>query len=316
LISGSLSFTEELGQRLRELKEELNAVILAHNYQRPEVQDVADFLGDSLELSRKATQTQAEIIVFCGVDFMAESASILNPEKMVLLPELNAACPMAAMITPEDVRVLRERHPGAPVVCYVNSSAAVKAESDICCTSANAIKVVNSLSEEEIIFIPDEYLGRYVASKTKKEIVLHPGFCPTHARVRAGEIRFLKEAFPDAEIIVHPECTPEVIALADAVLSTSQMVRYAKESAAKTFIVGTEEGLLYRLRRENPGKTFHLASSTLICPNMKKITLESVVKSLGKRQHIITVPEETRQAAVRALDRMLAIKQDRTSTSD
>jgi len=223
---------------------------------------------------------------------------------------------MAAMITPEDVRVLRERHPGAPVVCYVNSSAAVKAESDICCTSANAIKVVNSLSEKEIIFIPDEYLGRYVASKTKKEIVLHPGFCPTHARLTGHEIRFLKEAFPDAEVIVHPECTPEVIALADAVLSTSQMIRYAKESAARTFIVGTEEGLLYRLRRENPEKTFHLASSTLICPNMKKITLESVARSLERRQHIITVPEETRQAAVRALDRMLAIKQDRASASD
>jgi len=316
LTSESPRLTNELCRHIRDLKEQLKTVILAHNYQRPEVQDIADVLGDSLELSRRATQTQAEMIVFCGVDFMAESAAILNPEKTVLLPELNAQCPMAAMITPEDVRVLRERHPGAPVVCYVNSSAAVKAESDICCTSANAIKVVNSLSEEEIIFIPDEYLGRYVASKTKKEIVLHPGFCPTHARLRADEIRFLKEAFPDAEIIVHPECTPEVTALADAVLSTSQMVRYAKESAAKTFIVGTEEGLLYRLRRENPGKAFHLASSTLICPNMKKITLESVARSLEKRQHIITVPEKIRRAAVRALDRMLTIKQDRTSTSD
>lgn len=308
MISESLRFMEELSGHIRKLKEELSAVILAHNYQRPEVQDIADFLGDSLDLSRKATQTQAETIVFCGVDFMAESAAILNSTKTVLLPELNAACPMAAMITPEDVRALREKHPGAPVVCYVNSSAAVKAESDICCTSANAIKIVNSLPEEKIIFIPDEYLGRYVASKTKKEIVLHPGFCPTHARLKAEEIRFLKEAFPEAEIIVHPECTPEVIALADAVLSTSQMVRHAKESSAKTFIVGTEEGLLYRLRRENPGKTFHLASSTLICPNMKKITLSSVARSLEERQYVVTVPEKTRKASARALDRMLAVR--------
>lgn len=308
MSSESLRLTEELSSRVRQLKKELSAVILAHNYQRSEVQDIADFLGDSLDLSRKATQTQAEIIVFCGVDFMAESAAILNPTKTVLLPELHAACPMAAMITPEDVRVLRGKHPGAPVVCYVNSSAAVKAESDICCTSANAVKIVNSLPEEKIIFIPDEYLGRYVASKSKKDIILHPGFCPTHARLKADEIRFLKEVFPDAEIMVHPECTPEVIALADAVLSTSQMVRHAKESSAKAFIVGTEEGLLYRLRRENPGKTFHLASSTLICPNMKKITLESVTRSLEKSQHVVMVPEKTRRAAARALDRMLAVK--------
>ena len=308
MISESLRLTEELSKRVRQLKKELSAVILAHNYQRSEVQDIADFLGDSLDLSRKATQTQAEIIVFCGVDFMAESAAILNPTKTVLLPELNAACPMAAMITPEDVRVLREKHPGAPVVSYVNSSAAVKAESDICCTSANAVKIVNSLPEEKIIFIPDEYLGRYVASKSKKDIILHPGFCPTHARLKAEEIRFLKEVFPDAEIMVHPECTREVIALADAVLSTSQMVRHAKESSAKAFIVGTEEGLLYRLRRENPGKTFHLASSTLICPNMKKITLESVTRSLEKSQHVVMVPEKIRRAAARALDRMLAVK--------
>ncbi|MFB0551154.1 MAG: quinolinate synthase NadA [Nitrososphaeria archaeon] len=308
MSSESLRLMEELSSRVRQLKEELSAVILAHNYQRSEVQDIADFLGDSLDLSRKATQTRAEIIVFCGVDFMAESAAILNPTKTVLLPELNAACPMAAMITPKDVRVLREKHPGAPVVCYVNSSAAVKAESDICCTSVNAVKIVNSLPEEKIIFIPDEYLGRYVASKSKKDIILHPGFCPTHARLKADEIRFLKEVFPDAEIMVHPECTPEVIALADAVLSTSQMVRHAKESSAKAFIVGTEEGLLYRLRRENPGKTFHLASSTLICPNMKKITLESVTTSLEKSQHVVMVPEKTRRAAARALDRMLAVK--------
>ncbi len=308
MSSESLRLTEELSSRVRQLKKELSAVILAHNYQRSEVQDIADFLGDSLDLSRKATQIQAEIIVFCGVDFMAESAAILNPTKTVLLPELNAACPMAAMITPEDVRVLRGKHPGAPVVCYVNSLAAVKAESDICCTSANAVKIVNSLPEEKIIFIPDEYLGRYVASKSKKDIILHPGFCPTHARLKADEIRFLKEVFPDAKIMVHPECTPEVIALADAVLSTSQMVRHAKESSAKAFIVGTEEGLLYRLRRENPGKTFYLASSTLICPNMKKITLESVTRSLEKSQHVVMVPEKTRRAAARALDRMLAVK--------
>lgn len=308
MISESLRLTEELSRHVSQLREKLSAVILAHNYQRPEVQDIADFLGDSLDLSRKARQTQAEIIVFCGVDFMAESAAILNPTKTVLLPELNATCPMAAMITPEDVRALREKHPGAPVVCYVNSSAAVKAESDICCTSANAVKIVNSLPEEKIIFIPDEYLARYVASKSKKDIILHPGFCPTHARLKADEIRFLKEVFPDAEIMVHPECTPEVIALADAVLSTSQMVRHAKESSAKAFIVGTEEGLLYRLRRENPGKTFHLASSALICPNMKKITLESVTRSLEKSQHVVMVPEKTRRAAARALDRMLAVK--------
>lgn len=297
----------ELQERIRTLKSERNAIILAHNYQRPEVQDVADFVGDSLELSRKATQVESDIIVFCGVHFMAESAKILNPRRTVLLPEITAGCPMADMIDIEDLRQWKERYPNAAVVCYVNSSAAIKAESDICCTSANAVKIVESLDARQILFVPDQYLGHYVSTKTSKEIILYPGFCPTHRRVKPEHLIEAKKAHPEAVVLAHPECTPEVVALADAVLSTSQMIRYVKENPADKFIVATEAGILHRMEMENPTKTFYTASAALLCPNMKRTSLKSVLESLTKNQYVVDVQEDVRVKAVRALDRMLGV---------
>jgi quinolinate synthase len=293
-------------RRIKELKAEMNAIILAHNYQREEVQDVADFVGDSLELSRKAAGADVDYIVFCGVRFMAETAAILNPRRTVLLPEIRAGCPLADMIDEEGLRELKGRHPGAKVVCYVNSSAAVKAMSDVCCTSANAAKVVQAL-KGDVIFIPDENLGRFISSKTGRRLILHPGFCPTHLRLGPEQIRTAKELHPGARVMVHPECSGDVIALADVALSTSQMLRYARESDAEEFIVGTEAGLIHRLSIENPSKRFHLASPLLICPNMKLITLNSVVESMERRRYVITVPEEVRVGAVRALEKMLSV---------
>ncbi|MBI4331575.1 MAG: quinolinate synthase NadA [Chloroflexi bacterium] len=298
----------ELNQRIQALKRKLNAVIVAHNYQRPEVQDAADFVGDSLELSRQATQADARVIVFCGVDFMAESAAILNPDKTVLLAESTACCPMAAMIDARDLQEWKTRYPQAGVVCYVNTTAAVKADSDICCTSANAAKVVESLPHDEILFVPDKNLGQFVASRTRKRMVLYPGYCITHHRLNPGQVLQAKALYPDAPVLVHPECRPEVVALADAALSTSQMARYARESEARTFLIGTEEGLLYRLRKENPGKRFFLISTSLICPNMKRTTLDTVVKTMEDGRNVVTVPEDIRLKAKRALDRMLAVK--------
>ncbi|MCX6013671.1 MAG: quinolinate synthase NadA, partial [Chloroflexi bacterium] len=286
-----------LAARIKELKKTLNAVIVAHNYQRPEVQDIADFIGDSLELSRKCTQISADIIVFCGVHFMAESAAILNPNRMVLLPELNAGCPMADMITVESLREWKAKDPHAAVVCYINSSAAVKAESDICCTSANALKVVESIPNDTILFIPDQYLGQYVALKTKKKMIFYPGYCPTHFRLKPEHIINARQKYPEAKVIVHPECNPDVTVMADVVLSTSQMLRYIKESDAKAFLIGTEEGIIHRMRLENPDKEFYLLTGVLVCPNMKKINLYSVVKSLELKQFVITVPEDIRVKA-------------------
>ncbi|MCL4459083.1 MAG: quinolinate synthase NadA [Chloroflexi bacterium] len=297
----------ELQEKIQKLKRTLNAVILAHNYQRPEVQDVADFSGDSLDLSRQATKVEAEVIVFCGVHFMAENAAILNPTRTVLLPEALAGCPMADMITVEDLREWKEDHPDAVVVCYVNSSAAVKAESDICCTSANAVKVVESVDRPRVLFVPDEHLGRWVSRHTKKGMILYPGFCPTHLRLRAQDILAAKERYPGAMVIVHPECSEEVVDLADAVLSTSQMLRYVKQSEGKVFLVGTEAGILHRMQKENPDKIFYSASSALLCPNMKMTRLQSVVEAMERGQHVITVPEEIRIRAKQALDRMLAV---------
>jgi len=299
--------TAYLQERIRELRRQLNAVIVAHNYQRPEVQDVADFVGDSLELARKCAQTDAGVIVFCGVNFMAENAAIVNPTREVLLAEATAACPMAEMIDPEDVREWRWRYPRAGVACYVNTTAAVKAESDICCTSANAVKVVESLPQEEVIFVPDRNLAHFVAQRTKKGIIPYPGFCITHRRLIPEQVCRAKELHPEARVVVHPECLPEVQAMADAILSTSQMVRYCRESEATTFLIGTEEGLLHRLRKENPGKTFYLISPGLICPNMKKTRLETVLRTMELRRNVVVVPEATRVRALQALERMLAI---------
>ncbi len=293
--------------RIKRLKKEKNAIILAHNYQRGDVQDAADFVGDSFGLSQKAVSSGADVIVFCGVDFMAESAAVLNPEKTVLMPELSAQCPMAGMITPESLKLEKKKHPGAAVVCYVNTSAAVKAESDVCCTSANAIKVVNSMEEDELIFVPDRNLALYVAANTEKKIIPWNGYCPTHHLILPGDILLEKEEHPDALVLVHPECRPEVVALADKVLSTSGMLKYAAQSSSKEFIIGTEIGLLHRLNKENPGKKFIPATRYAVCPNMKMNTLGSIIRALERNEHIIKVPEDIRKRAKLALDRMLEV---------
>jgi quinolinate synthase len=298
----------ELVEKILNLKEKKKAIILVHNYQLGEVQDIADFIGDSLELSQKASKTDAEVIVFCGVHFMAETASIICPDKTVLLPELHAGCPMANMITAQALREKKKEHPKATVVCYVNTSAAVKAESDICCTSANAVRLVEKLTDvEEIIFVPDQYLGSYVASQTGKKMILWPGYCPTHVRILPQDIMRRKAEHPQAKTVVHPECRPEVKALADAVLSTGGMIRFARESDAREIIVGTEMGIIYRLQKENPQKRFIPASEQAVCPRMKLTTLESVLWSLESMTHVVKVPERIRVRARRAVDRMLEV---------
>ncbi|MDP2767309.1 MAG: quinolinate synthase NadA, partial [Candidatus Methanoperedens sp.] len=286
---------------------ERNAIILAHNYQRGDVQDIADFVGDSFGLSQKAISSGADTIVFCGVDFMAESAAILNPEKTVLMPELSAQCPMAAMISPGALKLEKEKYPDAAIVCYVNTPASVKAESDICCTSSNAIKVVNSLAEKEIIFVPDRNLALYVAAHTQKKIIPWNGYCPTHHLILPGDVLLEKEEHPDAEVLVHPECRPDVVSLADKVLSTEGMLKYAELSASREFIIGTEIGLLHRLSKENPDKTFIPATRYAVCPNMKMNALQSIIHALERNEHVIKVPEETGIKAKQALDRMLEV---------
>jgi quinolinate synthase len=294
-------------EQIRELKKERNAVILAHNYQRAEVQDIADFVGDSLELSQKAAKTVAAVIVFCGVHFMAETASILSPDKVVLLPDAGAGCPMANMITAEQLRQKKQELPNATVVTYINSSAAVKAESDYCCTSANGVRVVQSIKNNEIIFVPDQYLGAFIAGKTGKNMTLWPGYCPTHVKILPEDIILVKKAHPKAKVVVHPECRPDVVALADEALSTSGMIRYAARPDVTELIVATEVEILHRLNKENPGKKFIPASVKAICPNMKKITLEKVLESLETMAPEIKVPEEIRVKAVAAVNRMLQI---------
>ena len=296
-----------LEERILKLKKERNAVILAHNYQLGEVQDMADFVGDSLELSQNAARTDADVIVFCGVHFMAETAAILCPDMTVLLPDRHAGCPMANMITAENLRQRKKELPGAAVVCYVNTTAKVKAESDICCTSANGVKVVESLDNDEILFVPDQYLGHYISTKTDKKMSFWPGYCPTHARIQPQDITRLKQEYPQAQVVIHPECRPEVIALADEVLSTGGMIRYAKREDIKEVIVGTELGIIYRLKKENPGKKFIPVSEQAVCPNMKLITLEKVLWSLEEMSPQVKVPEETRLRAKAAVDKMLAI---------
>lgn len=297
----------ELAREIEELKRERRATILVHNYQPPEIQAIADMLGDSFDLSRRAAATDAEVIVFCGVHFMAESAAVLAPEKTVLLPRPDAGCPMADMATAPALRDLKRRHPRAAVVCYVNSSAEVKAESDVCCTSANAVRVVESVDADELLFVPDRNLALYAQRFTSKRIVPWNGYCVVHHRLTAGEVIAAKEAHPEAVVIVHPECTPDVIDLADEVLSTSGMIRFAAEAPVREIIVGTEEGLLQRLQREFPDKEFILPSDCLLCVNMKKTGLEDVAASLRNMAPVISVPEETASRARRALERMLAV---------
>ena len=297
----------ELTEKILKLKKKRNAVILAHNYQLGEIQDVADFVGDSLDLSQNAAKTDASVIVFCGVHFMAETASILCPDKAVLLPDKHAGCPMANMITAPQLRARKKEHPKATVVCYINSSAAVKAESYICCTSANAAGVVESVNAKEIIFVPDQYLGHYISTKTGKKMILWPGFCPTHARIMPEYIIKLRHESPEAKVVVHPECRPDVIALADEVLSTSGMIRFAGREDVQEMIVGTEMGIIYRLKKENPGKKFIPVSEQAICPNMKLITLEKILWSLEEMAPEVKVPEKIRLKAKAAVDRMLAV---------
>lgn len=294
-------------ERIAKLKRELNAIIVAHNYQRPEVQDIADFTGDSLELAQRCVGADAEIIVLCGVRFMAETAAILNPASTVLLSHPDAGCPLADMINVGELKQWKERYPKATVVAYVNTTAAIKAESNICCTSANGIEVVTSCLAKEILFIPDQNLGHYISTKTNKRMILYPGFCDTHAKVTAEQVSLAKQRYPQAKVLVHPECRPEVINLADAALSTSQMLRYAKQSNNKTFLIGTEEGVLHPLRKQNPEKEFYLISDGFICPDMKKTTLETVIEAMQTKSNVVTVPEETRIKAKQAIDRMLAI---------
>jgi len=298
---------QSVEERILKLKSEKNAVILVHNYQRPEVQNIGDIVGDSLELSQKAAGTDADVIVFCGVHFMAETASILCPDKTVLLPDAKSGCPMADMITAEQLRQKKKELPNATVVTYINSSAEVKAESDYCCTSSNGVKVVASLENDEIIFVPDQYLGDYIARKTGKKMTLWPGYCPTHIRILPEDIVRQKQKYPGAKTVVHPECRPEVIALADEALSTSGIIRYAARDDVNELIVGTEVEILHRLRKENPGKVFIPASEKAVCPNMKRITLEKMLNSLETMSPQIKVPEDIRVKAKAAVDRMLAI---------
>ena len=294
-------------ERIARLKKELNAIIVAHNYQRPEVQEIADFTGDSLELARKCVGTEVGTIVFCGVRFMAEIAAILNPASTVLLSHPDAGCPLADMINVDSLRQWKRRYPKAAVVAYVNTTAAIKAESDICCTSANGVKVVTSVPNEEILFVPDQNLGHYISTKTSKRIVLYPGFCYVHDRITAEQVKLAKQRYPQAKLLVHPECRPEVINLADAALSTSQMLRYAKQSNDRVFLIGTEEGMLHALRKQNPEKEFHIITSNFICTDMKKTTLETITEAMQTRNNVVTVPEEVRVKAKQAIDRMLAI---------
>jgi quinolinate synthase len=293
------------------LKKEKNAIILAHNYQRPEIQEIADYVGDSIELSRKAMEEkEAKTIVFSAVDFMAESAAILNPDKKVLLPTLGARCPMAQMLTVDEIKRWKVRYPLVPVVLYVNTLAAAKAYCDICCTSANAVEVIASLDSDTVLFGPDRNLAEYVQRKTGKTVIPIPewGFCPTHLLFQAEDVQILKTQYPDATVMVHPECTFEVQKVADFVGSTSQMCKYARESKARTFVVGTEEGILHRLRKENPEKKFVLAYEDAVCPTMKLNTLDRLYAALKEEKYLVTVPEPIARQARKALERMFELK--------
>jgi len=297
----------DIVNEIRHLAEKKNALILAHNYQRPEIQDIAHHTGDSLELARIAASNDADIIVFCGVHFMAESAAMLSPGKKVLLPDPGAGCPMADMAEPGDLEAMKREHPGAMVVTYINSSAAVKALSDVCCTSANAVRIVRRVEADEIIFVPDKNLGHYVSRFTEKRIVLWKGFCPTHERFTVEDLEAVRAKHPGALVMVHPECRPGVVDLADEVLSTGGMVNFARETKAKRIIVGTEVGMIHKLESVAPHIEFIPASDAFICPNMKKITLEKLRSSLADETPVITVPADTARRAVRCLEKMLEL---------
>ena len=294
-------------EKIQRLKAERRAIILAHNYQPDEIQALADFNGDSLELARKSAELDAEVVVFCGVHFMAETAAILNPEKKILLPDPRAGCPMADMVTAEALRTEKQKHPGTKVVCYVNSTAEVKAESDICCTSANAVSVVRSLGDVPVLFVPDKNLGQWVGGQLGRELILWPGYCPTHQRIRLAELLAAKAAYPSAEILAHPECAKDVRDAATHVLSTGQMCRHARASSANEFIIVTEAGIFYRLRTENPGKFFHAVGKGAWCPNMKKCTLEKVLWCLEDLAPEVRVDPAIALPAKRAIDAMLAV---------
>ena len=298
---------KHLIKKINDLRKQRQAVILAHNYQLPEIQDIADFYGDSLALSIEAAKTDAAMIVFCGVYFMAETAKILSPQKTVVIPDRKAGCPMADMITIQQLQALKSKHPGAKVLCYVNSSAEVKAASDICCTSANAVLVAEKAfgPEDEILFIPDKYLALYTASQVQRHIIPGTGYCPTHVSILPEYIRSLRVQYPDAEVLVHPECTPAVIACADKVFSTGGMSRYVPRASAQRFIIGTEEGMAYRLKKDNPDKEFYHVRDHALCPNMKKITLEKVLYALETVCDEVTVPDEIVIKAHGSIRRML-----------
>ena len=297
-----------MNEEIERLKRERNAVILAHNYTRPEVQDAADFTGDSLELARRATEVDADVIVFCGVYFMAETAAILNPSRTVLIPDPGAGCPMADMITGEQLRALKAAHPGAKAVCYVNSTAEVKAECDICVTSGNAEKVMRTFApDEEILFVPDQHLGGHIAGLLGRTYTLWPGYCPTHQMITAKRVADARAAHPGAPVLVHPECAKDVRAADDHALSTGGMCRFARESDAREIVVGTETGILHRLRKENPDKVFHPVNDRMVCPNMKKTTLDNLAASLREMKTRVVVPEDVAARARRAIEAMLAV---------
>ncbi|WP_444549467.1 quinolinate synthase [Candidatus Magnetomonas plexicatena] len=322
---------QQIVEQIMELKNKRKALIIAHNYQRDEIQAIADLTGDSLELSRKAAETDAEVIVFCGVNFMAESASVLSPDKTVLMPAMDAMCPMAEMIAVDSgrgvyqsfpgyseppgyvypskfsLRDIKAKYPGVPVVAYVNTTADVKAESDICCTSANVVAVIESLPGERVICIPDKNLSMWAQKNTKKEVIAWDGYCHVHDRVTVADVSAARQLHPNALVMAHPECRIEVLEISDHVTSTSGMLKYAKASSASEFIVGTEIGLLYRLRKENPDKTFYPLRKDMVCPNMKKTTLTLLYETLRDMRNIVKVPEEIRTRAKKALDRMLAL---------
>ena len=299
----------ELTDKIKKLKKEKNAVILAHNYQLPEIHDIADFVGDSLGLSMSAAKTDAEIIVFCGVHFMAETAKILSPKKTVLLPDKNAGCPMADMINADDLKSLKAAHPKAVTLCYVNTSAAVKAQCDYCCTSANALKMVQNIlkKNEEIIFIPDKYLAQYVANQVGHKFITWEGYCPTHARILPENIIGAKKLHPRAKVLVHPECKPQLTELADVVASTEKMCAYVQNTPDTEFIIATEIGIIHRMKKENPGKSFYPASDKATCPNMKRINLEKVLWSLEDLTYEITVPQDIMDKARLSIERMLQV---------
>lgn len=297
-----------IADNINRLRKERDALILSHTYQPPEVQDIADFVGDSYGLSKKAAAVDTDLIVFCGVKFMAETAAILNPQRTVILPDMSAGCPMADMITAAELRQLKAEHPEAAVVCYVNSTAEVKAESTICCTSSNAVQIVNSLRDApEIIFVPDQYLGKFVQRQTGREMILWDGYCPTHAIMRASTVHRMRELHPGAEVMVHPECPPKVQDEADHVLSTGQMCELVAKSSCQKFIVGTEEGIIHTLKKMAPHIDFVPLSPLMICRNMKKITLSKIEQSLENTSPVVTVPPETASRARQAVEAMLKV---------